>query len=314
MNTRLIQAKNEHNNLLIFNTKSQINGIDSHVWNTLKNTLYSGAKDESIIMVLDYCKAAEIDPMQKPVHIVPMWDKNLKCMKDTIMAGIGLYRIQAARSNQYGGVSEPEYGKTISAKLGGVEISYPEWCKVIVKKIVQGVLVEFAAKEYWVENYATAKKDTIAPNTMWKKRPFAQLAKCAEAQALRKAFPELVSHHPTAEEMEGKSFIENDITPQAKAKDLSSKLDNVLLKQTQSHLSPVLKEDEELMTEEQEEAISIQPELTQLILTHSVSSDITDSWCKKAGVDSIYELKDKLTEDQVIACREYINRNCVEDV
>ena len=322
-----LETRNNQTQDLI--TNPQKNGVDIHVWNALKNTLYSDAKDESIMMVLDYCKAAELDPMQKPVHIVPMYDNRSKSMKDTIMPGIGLYRIQAARSNQYGGIDAPEYGTTIEKiftkvqkdfKSGqaksseDVTVCFPEWCQITVKKIIQGIVVTFTAKEYWIENYAKANTNSTAPNHMWMSRPFAQLAKCAEAQALRKAFPELVSHQPTAEEMEGKIFIEKELVTQTQTKDLSSKLDNVLLKQTQSHLSPVLKEDEELMTEEQEEAISIQPELTQLILTHSVSSDITDSWCKKAGVDSIYELKDKLTEDQVIACREYINRNCVEDV
>jgi hypothetical protein len=38
---------------------------------------------------------------------------------------------------------------------------------------------------------------------MWARRVRGQIAKCAEAQALRKAFPELCSL-PTAEEMEGK--------------------------------------------------------------------------------------------------------------
>ena len=47
------------------------------------------------------------------------------------------------------------------------------------------------------------REKSIAPNAMWTKRPYGQLAKCAEAQALRKAFPELGAA-PTAEEMEGK--------------------------------------------------------------------------------------------------------------
>jgi hypothetical protein len=45
---------------------------------------------------------------------------------------------------------------------------------------------------------------------MWMRRPYAQLAKCAGAQALRIAFPELTGAQPTADEMEGK-VIEEDV-------------------------------------------------------------------------------------------------------
>jgi len=182
----------------------------------LSNSLYPGAEKNSVVMVLAYCQAAHLDPMLKPVHIVPIWNTKAKKMQDTVMPGIGLYRIQAARTGQYAGISDPEYGPPITAKLGGVDVTYPEWCRVTVKRqMSNGLVAEFTANERWLENYATAGKDTIAPNTMWKRRAFAQLAKCAEAQALRKAFPE-VGSAPTADEMEGKTFEEapRDVIPQ----------------------------------------------------------------------------------------------------
>lgn len=180
----------------------------------LKNSLYPGAQDESIKMVLGYCKASGLDPMQKPCHIVPIWDSKSKSMRDVIMPGIGLYRIQASRSGQYAGVGEPEFGEDVSETLSGVFFSYPKWCKVTVKRMMNnGSIAEYSATEYWKENYAVkgGQEKSIAPNAMWLKRPYGQIAKCAEAQALRKAFPEIGSQ-PTADEMEGK-YDEIEINP-----------------------------------------------------------------------------------------------------
>ena len=177
---------------------------DDELIGVLGSSLYPGAAKQSIQLVLGYCKASGLDPMQKPVHIVPMWDKNLKAMRDVVMPGIGLYRTQAARSGNYAGVTEPEFGQDIIEELGGISVTFPKWCKVTVKRAMSnGAIVEFTATEFWKENYATAGKDSSAPNVMWKKRPYGQIAKCAEAQALRKAFPEFGSQ-PTADEMEGK--------------------------------------------------------------------------------------------------------------
>jgi hypothetical protein len=91
--------------------------------------------------------------------------------------------------------------------LGGVAIEFPEWCRVTVQRQLDtGTIAEFTAEERWIENYATAGRDSAAPNAMWRKRPRGQLRKCAEAQALRMAFPELVGAAPTAEEMEGREI------------------------------------------------------------------------------------------------------------
>lgn len=174
----------------------------------LSGSLYPGAARNSVVMVLAYCKAAQLDPMLKPVHIVPIWSKAANKMIDTVMPGVGLYRIQAARTGQYAGISEPEFGPAVTMKLSGVEVTFPEWCRITVKRqMTGGHVASFTANERWLENYATAKKDTQAPNAMWLRRAYAQLAKCAEAQALRKAFPE-VGSAPTADEMEGKVFEE----------------------------------------------------------------------------------------------------------
>ena len=268
------------------------NETDIAVLSALKSSLYTGAKDDSIQMVIEYCKACKLDPMQKPVHIVPMWDKDTKSMKDTIMPGIGLYRIQAARSNKYAGVSEPEYGDTVNTTLGGVSISYPEWCKVTVKKLVGNNIVEFTAKEYWLENYATARKDSTAPNAMWLKRPFGQLAKCAEAQALRKAFPEIITQQPTAEEMEGKSFAENTKT--------------VVENNTSQNALERYIEDEKTEYDVTQDKVILNKyfALQELIELHNVPQETVDLWLQKAQVESI----DKLPEEKIDACIDYIEK------
>jgi phage recombination protein Bet len=188
--------------------------IDEPTWNALKNSIYPGAKDDSVIMAVSYCRARQLDPLMKPVHLVPMSVKDALAGKsewrDVVMPGVGLYRIQADRSGNYAGAQEPEFGPDITQTLNGVEITFPQWCKYTLSKLMpNGTIVEFSAKEYWLENYATAGRDTQAPNAMWKKRPYGQLAKCAEAQALRKGWPE-IGQQPTAEEMEGKSLDVNE--------------------------------------------------------------------------------------------------------
>ena len=196
-------------------TTTQNNALvisEGELMEVLRNSLYPGAKVESIKMVIGYCKASGLDPMQKPVHIVPMWDQKAGQMRDVVMPGIGLYRTQAARSGECAGISEPEFGPDVTETIGGQQITFPAWCRVTVKRrLPTGEVVEFTAKEFWKENYAVkgGKEKSIAPNAMWTKRPYGQIAKCAEAQALRKAFPEFGAQ-PTADEMAGKSLNDDE--------------------------------------------------------------------------------------------------------
>lgn len=195
---------------------------------TLANSLYPGAKPESVDMVLDYCEAAGLNVMLKPVHIVPMNVKvgpgrNDYAYRDVVMPGINHYRTQASRTGTYIGKSEPEFGPMVERNWDAFKMMVPEWCKVTVKRLIGSHVAEFTAIEFWDENYATKGKDTKVPNSMWQKRPHGQLHKCAEAQALRMAFPELVGTE-TAEEMEGKviDLTAEDVTPRPAVKSLDS--------------------------------------------------------------------------------------------
>ncbi|MCZ0752543.1 phage recombination protein Bet [Aeromonas enteropelogenes] len=196
-------------------------GIDEPTWNALCNTIYPGANPDSVVMAIDYCKARGLDILLKPVHLVPMQVTDArtkeKVWRDVPMPGIGMYRIQADRSGNYAGADEPVFGPDITEEFpdpynqsAKIKVTYPQWCKYTVYKVVNGQRVAFHALERWKENYATQSSKSECPNSMWRKRPYAQLAKCTEAQALRKAWPEIGSE-PTAEEMEGKEIIINEI-------------------------------------------------------------------------------------------------------
>ena len=173
--------------------------IDTAVWTTLQNSVFPGAKDESILLAVDYCKARKLDILKKPCHIVPMSVTDAKTgnknWRDVIMPGIYEQRITAFRSGQMAGQDEPVFGDTVTFR--GIEA--PEWCRVTVYRFINNERCAFSHTEYFSEACATTKEGK--PNSMWSKRPRGQLAKCAEAGALRKAFPDELGGVITADEV-----------------------------------------------------------------------------------------------------------------
>ena len=195
--------------------------IDIAVWTTLQNSVFPGAKDESILLAVDYCKARKLDVLKKPCHIVPMSVKDAKTgqsnWRDVIMPGIYEQRITAFRTGQMAGEDEPIFGETIT-HLG---VTAPEWCKVTVYRFINGQRCAFSHTEYFTEACATTfeyengqKTNKSKINSMWKKRPRGQLAKCAEAGALRKAFPDELGGVITVDEISEDVTKEPvDVTP-----------------------------------------------------------------------------------------------------
>lgn len=179
---------------------AQQRGIDEATWNALTNSVFPGAKEESIVLAVDYCRARKLDVMKKPCHIVPMKVKDQQTgetsWRDVIMPGIYEQRTTAFRTGQMAGQDEPVFGDLIMHK----GIQAPEWCRVTVYRLIGSLRCAFSHTEYFSEACATTGSGEI--NSMWRKRPRGQLAKCAEAGALRKAFPDELGGVMTAEEME----------------------------------------------------------------------------------------------------------------
>ena len=205
-------------------------GVSLAGWRTLIDSVFPSAKTpDGVILALSYCQARGLDVFKRPVHVVPMWSSALKRSVETVWPGIAEVRTTAMRTGEYAGIAPVEYGPTITKTFTGsvrdrndrettktVEVSFPEWAQVSVFRIIGGHRVEFAGpKVYWLETYSTASPRSELPNDRWVRAPFGQIEKCAEAAALRRAFPEEASSY-TAEEMEGK-VLESDAPPAAVA-------------------------------------------------------------------------------------------------
>lgn len=174
-------------------------------WRTLMNSLYPGAKGESVLLVWDYCQARKLDPLKKPCHIVPMEIKvgDKYEWRDVVMPGIYELRTTAQRTGEYLGHSKPEYGEEIDVR--GVKA--PLWCAMSVYRwnAESRQRVEFPVAVYFREVVATKRDGT--PNARWSKAPIQMLTKCCEAAGLREAFPDEIGGEQTAEEMDGQRAI-----------------------------------------------------------------------------------------------------------
>jgi phage recombination protein Bet len=195
-------------------------GIDEASWRTAMNNLFPGARPESVLMVFDYCKARKLDPLKKPCHIVPMQvrgDNGEYYWRDVVMPGIYEYRTTANRTGEYLGHSKPEYGPTIE-HMG---VKAPEWCDFVAYRWnpEAKMRAEFPVQIKFSESVGTTwdkKAGEHKVNSRWTKAPQQMLTKCAEAAALREAFPDELGGTHTVEEMEGQRITDDPIEAEKK--------------------------------------------------------------------------------------------------
>lgn len=157
----------------------------------IKRTVCKGATNDELALFLHVAMSRELDPFTNQIHAVKRWDSTQRKEVMAIQVGIDGLRAIADRTGNYTPGRAPlfqeENGQLISATA-------------FVKKFVHGQWHEVPGVAHYRE-YVALKKDGN-PNHMWASKPHIMLAKCAEAKALRKAFPSQLSGLYTHEEME----------------------------------------------------------------------------------------------------------------
>jgi len=191
-------------------------GFDPELWRVLTEAIWPTARESrSILTALAYCKQRGLDPLKKPVNIVPVWNSELGRYTEGFWAGINEIEVTASRTKEWAGMDPPRWGDLITETFEGVhpksrqkisaEVTYPAFCAVTVYRLVGGSRCSFVEPVYWREAYGRFA-GTDVPNQMWRKRPHGQLHKVAKAASLRAAFPEEGDY--AAEEMEDQTTAE----------------------------------------------------------------------------------------------------------
>ncbi|MDF2457655.1 MAG: prophage LambdaCh01, recombination protein Bet [Nitrospira sp.] len=150
----------------------------------LKRTVAKGTTDDEFSLFAYTCRRTGLDPFIKQIYAIKRWDPESDSFKMGIQVGIDGYRLVAHRTGKLCGIEPAEFIEDPD------ESWHPKQATVTVYAYdAQGEKRAYTHTVRWRE-YVQKKKDGT-PVKMWSEKgmPYNQLGKCAEAGALRKAFP-----------------------------------------------------------------------------------------------------------------------------
>ena len=174
---------------------------------TVKAQVAPKASNAQFSYFMGFCEAHGFNPFTKQAYCIvrevqdPNNRNGPRIPQATIQIGIDGLRMLAEKSELYEGQTEPQWcgrdgnwrdiwtedDPPFAARVG---IHRAGWREAVYGIAKYSEFVQMVDK--WEGYGENRRKVGSAPNEMWAKMPANQLAKCAEAQALRKAFPQVL--------------------------------------------------------------------------------------------------------------------------
>jgi phage recombination protein Bet len=162
----------------------------------IKKTLAPDLSDNELALFGEVAKRTGLDPFRRQIYAIK------RSGRVTFQTGIDGFRVIAQRSGRYEGQGPTQWcgedGTWVDVWLSKEP---PAAAKVAVYR------AGFREPTWGVAKYASY---VVATNDLWRKMPEVMIAKCAEALAIRKAFPDDVSGLYTTDEMEQADRVPHD--------------------------------------------------------------------------------------------------------
>lgn len=167
----------------------------------IRNTFANGASAGEFAALCETAKVWGLDPFRRQVFFVNRWDSQKSCKVWSVQVSVDGLRAIAERTGLYAGQDEPEF---VYDEKGAIRS-----CKVrVYRKDWERPMTGVA---HWSEYVQTTKEGR--PTQFWASKPHIMLAKCAEAIALRKAFPQQMAGAYSPEEMGDEPPVQAKIKP-----------------------------------------------------------------------------------------------------
>jgi phage recombination protein Bet len=163
--------------------------VTSEQTDLVRRTVAAQATPEELALYLYDCQRQRVHPLDKLLHFTKRGGKYVP------VTSIDLMRARAAETGEYCGNSDAEIIESDKKNPMKKDEMLPYSASVTVLRLVQGAPCAFSATARYSEY-----KPEKAP--MWAKMPTVMLSKCAEALALRKAFPQQLGGLYAAEELD----------------------------------------------------------------------------------------------------------------